>query len=92
MRCGNGGHLRGVGITAFLTLALIASTMTLSGSMAANVSAISMLYTVSAVAGPLAAGATIQASNGNALMWFTATAACVMLLLLAICSARRSTS
>jgi MFS family permease len=69
-------------ITAFLTLALVASTMTVSGSMAANVSAISMLYTVSAVAGPLAAGAIIQASNGNALMWFTAAAAFAMALLL----------
>ena len=69
-------------ITAFLTLALIASTMTASGSMAGNVSAISMVYTVSAVAGPLAAGASIQRSNGDTLMWLTAAAASVMVFLL----------
>jgi MFS family permease len=69
-------------ITAFLTLALIASTMTLSGSMAGNVSAISMLYTLSAVAGPLIAGATIKASDGDALMWLTAVSAGGMFLLL----------
>jgi MFS family permease len=65
-------------ITAFLTLALIASTTTTSGSMASNVSMISMLYTLSAVAGPLIAGATIKATHGDALMWLTAAAAVVM--------------
>jgi MFS family permease len=65
-------------ITAFLTLALIASTTTPSGNMASNVSMISMLYTLSAVAGPLIAGATIKATNGDALMWFTAIAALAM--------------
>jgi MFS family permease len=65
-------------ITAFLTLALIASTTTPSGDMASNVSMISMLYTLSAVAGPLIAGATIKASDGNALMWLTAAAAMAM--------------
>jgi predicted MFS family arabinose efflux permease len=70
-------------ITAFLTLALIASTTTPSGNMASNVSMISMLYTVSAVAGPLLAGATINATDGNALMWFTAAAAVVMGIALA---------
>jgi MFS family permease len=65
-------------ITAFLTLALIASTMTASGTIAKNVSLISMLYTVSAVAGPLIAGATIKATHGDALMWFTAAAAVVL--------------
>lgn len=69
-------------ITAFLTLALIASTMTVSGSMARNVSTISMIYTVSAVAGPLVAGATIKGSSGDALMWLTAAAAAVMVFLL----------
>jgi MFS family permease len=70
-------------ITAFLTLALIASTMTSSGTMASNVSMMSMLYTVSAIAGPLMAGATMKATHGDALMWFTATAAMVMLAALA---------
>lgn len=65
-------------ITAFLTLALIASTMTVSGNMAGNVSVISMLYTLSAVAGPLFAGAAMKATHADALMWFTAAAAVVM--------------
>jgi MFS family permease len=66
-------------ITAFLTLAIIASTLT-GGSMAANVSLISMFYTLSAVAGPLAAGALISVTNGNALMWFAAALAALMAL------------
>jgi MFS family permease len=65
-------------ITAFLTLALIASTMTASGNMASNVSMISMLYTLSAVARPLIAGATIKANQSDALMWLTATAGVIM--------------
>ncbi|WP_158558887.1 MFS transporter [Rhodoferax lacus] len=69
-------------ITSFLTLALIASTLATSGSMAGNVSTMSMVYTVSAVAGPLLAGASIKASHGDALMWLTAAAASVMALLL----------
>ena len=74
--------LLGGSITSFLTLALIASTMTPSGSMAGNVSAISMTYTLSAAAGPLVAGATIKASSGDALMWFAAVGALVMVFLL----------
>lgn len=69
-------------ITAFLTLALVASATTGSGTMAANMSAISMVYTASAVAGPVLAGAVIQTSNGDALMWLTAAAALLMVLLL----------
>jgi MFS family permease len=69
-------------ITAFLTLALVAGTMTASGGMTGNVSVIAMIYTVSAVAGPMGAGAAIKASNGNALMWLSAAAASVMALLL----------
>ena len=69
-------------ITSFLTLALIASTLAASGSMAGNVSTMSMVYTVSAVAGPLIAGASIQASQGDALMWLTAAAAAAMAWLL----------
>jgi MFS family permease len=76
-------------ITAFLTLALIASTMTTSGNMASNVSMISMLYTLSAVAGPLIAGATIKATHADALMWLTAAAALVMLLGLALFSSSK---
>lgn len=70
-------------ITAFLTLALIASTMTRSGTMASNVSLISMLYTLSAVAGPLIAGATMNASGTDALMWSLAAAALVLAFVLA---------
>jgi MFS family permease len=66
-------------ITAFLTLALISSTMTQSGSMASNVSLISMLYTLSAVAGPLIAGAAMKATGTDALMWSIATAALVLM-------------
>ena len=69
-------------ITAFLTLALIASTVARAGSLSGNVSRISMLYTGSAVLGPLAAAAAMQASNGDALMWFTAAAAVLLALLL----------
>jgi len=65
-------------ITAFLTLALIASTKTSTGSMAKNVSLMSMLYTVSAIAGPLMAGTVMKASHSDALMWFTASAAATM--------------
>jgi hypothetical protein len=66
-------------ITAFLTLALIASTMTATGNMAGNVSLMSMLYTVSAIVGPLMAGAAMKATHHDALMWFTASAGTVML-------------
>jgi MFS family permease len=69
-------------ITAFLTLALIASTMTKSGTMASNVSLISMLYTLSAVAGPLIAGAAMKATDTDALMWSTAAAALVLAFVL----------
>jgi MFS family permease len=65
-------------ITAFLTLALIASTTTSTGSMAQNVSQMSMLYILSGAAGPLMAGATMKATHSDALMWFTAAAAMVM--------------
>jgi len=69
-------------ITAFLTLALIASTMATSGSMAGNVSNISFTYTLSAVAGPLLSGAAMQHSKGDALMALTAASAALMLALL----------
>lgn len=65
-------------ITAFLTLALIASTTTKSGDMAQNVSLLSMFYTVSAVAGPLMAGVIMKATHGDALMWFIALAGLIM--------------
>jgi MFS family permease len=79
-------------ITAFLTLALIVSTTTKSGNMASNVSVISMLYTVSAVAGPLVAGATMKATHGDALMWLTAAAALAMGCAVAMVGASRRES
>ena len=69
-------------ITAFLTLALVAATMATRGTMAGNVSTMSMMYTLSAIGGPLAAGAIIDASNGDALMCITAAAAVLMVCLL----------
>ena len=65
-------------ITAFLTLALIASTLTKSGSMASNVSLVSMFYTASAFIGPLLAGATMQTAKSDGLMGFTAVIAVIM--------------
>jgi MFS family permease len=72
-------------ITALLTLALIASTLT-GGNMSGNVSLISMFYTLSAVAGPLMAGALVSAFDGNALMWFAAAIAAIMALAMATTS------
>jgi MFS family permease len=71
-------------ITSFLTLALIASTMTVSGTLSWNVSLISMLYTGSAVAGPLIAGAIMNATHTNALMWFTSAVSAGMACALGI--------
>ncbi len=65
-------------ITAFLTLALIASTLTKSGSMASNVSLVSMFYTASAFIGPLLAGATMHTAKSDGLMGFTAVIAVIM--------------
>ena len=73
-----GVFLLGGFITSFLTLALIASTMISTENMARNVSLISMVYTASAVVGPMVAGPAMEASNTNALMGFTACAALVM--------------
>lgn len=56
-------------VTAYLTLALIASAKTQGGSMARNMSAVSMVYTLSAVVGPLLAGSAIHAVGGNGVMW-----------------------
>ena len=65
-------------ITGFLTLALIASTMTIGGTLARNVSVMCMLYTASAIVGPLIAGALMNATHSDALMWFTSGASMVM--------------
>jgi MFS family permease len=70
-------------ITGFLTLALIAATKTPAGDMARNVSALSMMYSLSAVVGPVLAGWAMTSSRSEALMGFTALCALVMLLALA---------
>lgn len=56
-------------LTAYLTLALIASAKTVGGSMASNMSIVSMVYTLSAVMGPLLAGTATNWLGGNGLMW-----------------------
>lgn len=70
-------------ITGFLTLALIAATKTPAGDMARNVSALSMMYSLSAVVGPVLAGWAMTSSRSEALMGFTALCALAMLLALA---------
>jgi predicted MFS family arabinose efflux permease len=70
--------LLGGTITAFLTLAIIASTTTTSGSLAGNVILVSMVYTGSAVVGPLLAGTAMHALRADALVWFLGAAALVM--------------
>jgi MFS family permease len=78
LQLGLGVFLLGGFITCFLTLALIASTKTSADNMARNVSLISMVYTASAVLGPMVAGPAMEAGSTNALMGFTACAALVM--------------
>jgi predicted MFS family arabinose efflux permease len=65
-------------IKAFLTLAIVASTLTTGGNMARNVSVISMVYSGTAIVGPLIAGATMAATRPDALMVFTAILALSM--------------
>ncbi|QDL53610.1 MFS transporter [Rhodoferax aquaticus] len=65
-------------ITGFLTLALVAATKTPTADMARNVSALSMVYSLSAVVGPIVAGWAMTATHSQALMWF---AACVAVLM-----------
>lgn len=69
-------------ITAFLTLALIASTKTPTPDMAWNVSSLSMAYSLSAVVGPVVAGGAMTATSSVALMWFAAGVGGVMVGLL----------
>jgi predicted MFS family arabinose efflux permease len=65
-------------VTSFLTLAIIAGTKTVSGNMGRNVSMLSMIFTTSAVAGPLLAGAAMKTVSTDALMWFASAAAAAM--------------
>lgn len=74
-------------VTAYLTLALIASAKTQGGNMSRNMSLISIIYTLSAVAGPLLGGTAVNALGGNGLMWALATFAVAM----TVCLARMGT-
>jgi MFS family permease len=65
-------------ITAYLTLALIASAKASSGNMARNMSVVSMVYTATAIVGPLVAGGAIKVLGGNGLMWTLAAFALVL--------------
>ncbi len=76
-------------VTAYLTLALIAATKTADGSMARNVSALSMIYTTSAIAGPLVAGAAVHALGGKALIGCIGVFAVMMTVYVARCATAR---
>lgn len=76
-------------ITAYLTLALIASAKASSGTMARNMSLISMVYTATAIVGPLLAGGAITVLGGNGLMWALATFAVVLTVWLIRIATRR---
>ncbi len=80
--------LLGGAVTTYLTLALVASTLTRSGSMARNVSVISMVYTASAIAGPLLAGMAVAQQGGDGLVWCVGVFAALMALYVAVCGAR----
>jgi len=80
--------LLGGSVTTYLTLALVASTLTRAGSMARNVSAISMVYTASAIAGPLLAGMAVAQRGGDGLVWCVGVFAALMTVYVAVCGAR----
>ncbi|MDZ4129287.1 MAG: MFS transporter [Hydrogenophaga sp.] len=65
-------------VTAYLTLALIASAKASGGTMARNMSVVSMVYTATAIVGPLLAGGAIKVLGGNGLMWTLAAFAVVL--------------
>lgn len=65
-------------VTAYLTLALIASAKTTSGNLARNMSVVSMVYTATAIVGALLAGSAIRLLGGNGLMWTLAALALLM--------------
>jgi len=56
-------------ITAYLTLAIIASTQAGDGDLSVNVRLISMTYTASSIFGPLIAGAAMKTLTSDALIW-----------------------
>jgi hypothetical protein len=56
-------------ITAYLTLAIIASTQAGDGDLSVNLRLISMAYTASSIFGPLIAGAVMNRLSSEALVW-----------------------
>lgn len=56
-------------ITAYLTLAIIASTKAGDGDLSVNIRRVSMAYTASSIFGPLIAGAAMKTLGGEALIW-----------------------
>lgn len=71
-------------ITAYLTLAIIASTQAGDGDLSVNVRLVSMTYTASSIFGPLVAGAAMKTLTSDALIWLVgglAAILCIWLLL-----------
>lgn len=71
-------------ITAYLTLAVVASTKAGDGDLSVNVRRISIAYTASSIFGPLIAGAAMKNLASEALIWqvgVLAAVLCVYLLL-----------
>ncbi len=67
-------------ITAYLTLAIIASTQAGDGDLSVNIRRISITYTASSIFGPLIAGAAMKNLASEALIWL------VGVLALALCA------
>lgn len=65
-------------ITAYLTLALIASTQAGDGDLSVNVTRISMAYTASSIFGPLIAGVAMKSLSSEALIWQVGVLAVVL--------------
>jgi len=62
-------------ITAYLTLAIIASITAGDGDLSVNVRRISMAYTGSSIFGPLVAGAIMESQSSEALIWLVGLSA-----------------
>jgi MFS family permease len=70
-------------ITAYLTLAIVASTKAGHGDLSVNVRLVSMAYTASAIFGPLLASVVMKSLTSDALIWLVgllATILCVYVL------------
>jgi MFS family permease len=65
-------------ITAYLTLAIVASSQAGDGDLSANVRLISMAYTASSIFGPLSAGVVMNRLSSEALIWLIGLLAAVL--------------